>query len=137
MTSGDDDDIPTRPTAVEVLTSDKTINSVLDAYAERASIEHIAMRTGLSRDQVRDVLEDKDLVQKALRRRTTQFALWWAGASFDVIREIFDEGSAQQKLQAVRYAGELLEKFDLSDLPDKKEAPKRLTGLLDRIEEDK
>jgi len=54
-----------------------------------------------------------------------------------VIREIFDEGSAQQKLQAVRYAGELLEKFDLSDLPDKKEAPKRLTGLLDRIEEDK
>jgi hypothetical protein len=102
----------------EVLTHDQVIEQVVEAYAERASVQAIAYRLSLAPEEVRKILNDPAIAKRALQTKRTQMELYWVGAGLDRLRDIIEDGSPSQQLQAIRLTKELLQEMSIHEPGD-------------------
>lgn len=95
---------------IAVVPSAEEIDKITDAYAEQASVEQIAYRTGIPQSRVREVLDDKEVVRLALQRKAAKIALWSFGKGLDRLQDIIDTGSDSQAISAFREIARTLER---------------------------
>lgn len=100
--------------------TDEQLDSVFDAFADKSDAHSVARKTGLSVNQVREIIEDPHAARRALRRKLGQVGAWFAGSVLDTLQKIITSGSPQHQLSAIKTLKEIVESERMADLPANK-----------------
>ncbi len=100
--------------------TDEQLDSVFDAFADKSDAHDVARKTGLSVNQVREIIEDPHSARRALRRKLGQVGAWFAGSVLDTLQNIITSGSPQHQLSAIKTLKDIVESERMADLPANK-----------------
>ncbi len=100
--------------------TDEQLDAVFDAFADKSDAHDVARKTGLSVNQVREIIEDPHAARRALRRKLGQVGAWFAGSVLDTLQGIIASGSPQHQLAAIKTLKEIITSERMADLPANK-----------------
>jgi hypothetical protein len=112
------------------------LDKILDAFAVKSDVAHVAITTGFEEEVVRDALASPETALLAMRRKAAQKSVWLYGSVFDILDDMVRNGDTKEQIQGIKLYREFLKDIPppAATLPEP-EGPKLLPPVDSTAEE--